>query len=174
MSRGESVTTAPLSDTSGELQLRRAREADAAAILEIKQDAIHGLARTRYGAEQLTAWAPDWEELDAFERAVEADGFVITIGLVDDDPVGYSVLNRDAARVDAVFVRPEYVRRGIATRLMSNLESAARFLDVDALTLTSSLNAVRFYESLGYWQRGYCTRTINEVTLRMVAMGKRL
>ncbi|WP_340097665.1 GNAT family N-acetyltransferase [Salinibaculum salinum] len=147
---------------------------DADAILAVKREAISALPGTQYTDEQLAAWAPDDDALSAFESAVESDQFTVLLAEVRDEIVAYGVLNGPEERIDAVYVRPEYARRGIATSLVRQLEMRARMQGIEGLSIIASLNARPFYESLGYWTFGTKVRTIDGVDIEFAVMHRRL
>ena len=109
-----------------------------------------------------------------FERAIDSDVFDVLLARVDGEDVAYGVLNADAARIDALYVRPDYSGEGIATSLVGQLESRARMYDLDRLEIVSSLNVKSFYERLDYWQFDTKTRTIKGVELPFAIMVKHL
>ena len=52
--------------------------------------------------------------------------------------------------IGTVFVNPDYHCKGIATKLMDTIENLAKQRKIKKLRLESSINAVNFYEKLGY------------------------
>ena len=52
--------------------------------------------------------------------------------------------------IGTVFVTPEYHCKGIGTKLMETIENLAKERKIEKLRLQSSINAVDFYEKLGY------------------------
>jgi len=52
--------------------------------------------------------------------------------------------------IGTVFVNPEYHSKGIGTKLMETIENLAKKRKIEKLRLESSINAVDFYEKLGY------------------------
>ena len=66
---------------------------------------------------------------------------------------GFGQLDPREGVVQACYVDPDFGRRGAGRALMAALESEARLLGRATLTLDASLNAIAFYESLG-WTRG--------------------
>ena len=64
--------------------------------------------------------------------------------------VGYAVLDGASGEVEAVFVEPACQGRGIALRLLHEVEALALQRGLDALFLSASLNAVAFYERAGF------------------------
>lgn len=58
----------------------------------------------------------------------------------------------DAARIRAFFVRPEFAREGIATRLLEKCEAEARRDGFRSMELVATLPGERFYSRFGYTQ----------------------
>ncbi len=54
------------------------------------------------------------------------------------------------ARIRAVYVHPDWVRRGLGRSLVTQAEDAARMEGVKRFVVNSSLNAVPFYSFMGY------------------------
>ncbi|MEF8814296.1 MAG: GNAT family N-acetyltransferase [Halovenus sp.] len=155
-------------------RFRQATPSDAETVLRIKQAAIDGIDGAAYDSEQRAAWRPGDDDLPAFERAIRSDRFDILIAEVDGDPAGYGVLNRDANRIDAIFVRPAHSREGIATSLLNHLEAHAQLHGIPELKIVSSLNARPFYQIQNYWEFGTEVRTIDGVDIEFAIMRKSL
>jgi GNAT superfamily N-acetyltransferase len=157
-----------------DLQFRVADPTDAGAILALKRVAIRELVGADYTDRQRAAWAPDDDALPAFETALRSDRFTVLLAERDGTIVGYGVLNGPAARIDAVYVHPEYARDGIATSLVRQLEMRARMRGIRELTIVASLTARPFYESLGYWKFDTTTRSVDGVDIEFIVLHKRL
>jgi putative acetyltransferase len=155
----------------GELQFREARRADADNLLRIKRAAIDAIAEEHYDRHKRAAWRPD-DARETFANAVERTQFDVLLAVADSEPAGYGVLNADAGRVDALFVRPDHEREGIASSLLGQLEMRARMSDIETLTVVASTNAAAFYESRGYHKQGTESRTIDGVEIAFVRMGR--
>lgn len=153
---------------------RTATTDDAAPLVALKRDAIHEIAGWEYSAEQVAAWAPDESAHDDFAAALAHDAFVVIVAEARDGLVGYGVLATDRASIDAVYVHPDHTGEGIATSLVRQLETRARMCGLDELTIVSSHNASRFYESLGYWHVDETERDIDGVTVTFDVMRKYL
>ncbi len=52
--------------------------------------------------------------------------------------------------IGTAFVNPEYHSKGIGTKLMETIENLAKERKIENVRLQSSINAVDFYEKLGY------------------------
>jgi GNAT superfamily N-acetyltransferase len=57
---------------------------------------------------------------------------------------------RDAAKIRAFFVHPQYARRGIATLILEACEQAARAAGFTRLEMGSTLSGIPFYRAKGY------------------------
>lgn len=158
-------------EQQGETRFRQAEPADAEDVLEIKQAAIESTDDT-YSETQVDAWRPTEDALPTFKQAMESEQFVVLLAEAADRPAGYGVLNIDEARIDAVFVKPGYAGQGLGSSLVSQLETRARMMGLDKLTVISSLNAEPFYESLGYEPYDDRIRTIDDTNLEFVAVEK--
>jgi GNAT superfamily N-acetyltransferase len=65
---------------------------------------------------------------------------------------GFAGLCTSKSEVDALFVDPSFLRRGLGRHLLSHLEELAVKAKLTVLTLKASLNSVGFYKSAGYIQ----------------------
>lgn len=57
---------------------------------------------------------------------------------------------RDAAKIRAFFIKPEYARHGIGTKIMSMCESIAYSNGFQKLELLATLTGYKFYRRLGF------------------------
>lgn len=57
---------------------------------------------------------------------------------------------RDAAKIRAFFVHPQYARRGIGTLILAACENAARAAGFTRLEMGATLSGVAFYRAKGY------------------------
>ncbi len=58
--------------------------------------------------------------------------------------------DRDAARIRAFFVRPDWARRGLGSQILSACETAAREAGFLRFELGATLTGVPFYNAFGY------------------------
>jgi GNAT superfamily N-acetyltransferase len=156
------------------VQFRQATPSDAQTLWWIKHAAIDSIENDAYTDEQLRAWKPTGEDVSDFKRALESETFDIILAELEDEDVGYGVLNVDDGRIDALFVHPDHMGQGIATSLMGQLETRAQMHDIEELEIVSSLNAKSFYESLDYWDFGTKVRDIGGTDVEFAIMRKRL
>jgi len=127
--------------------IRRALSSDADAICAVHVAAIREVCGVSYTPSQVEAWAGSKRPSRYLEPIATKPFFV---AMLDDELVGFANLDPQRAEVQALYIRPDQLRRGIGRQLLGELESCARELTLTRLGLKSSLNAVPFYQALGY------------------------
>ncbi len=126
---------------------RRAVIEDLPAVWRVRTDSIRVLCRSRYDEQQTEAWASA-PAPDDFSEVIRTRDFLVADR--ESAVVGFGFINRNAAVLEALFVAPEFGRQGIGRALLTLLEQIARQAGLPALGLSSSLNAVPFYQAAGY------------------------
>ncbi len=129
------------------ITIRPAVEDDAEPLHRIFKTSVQQLAKNHYSPEQITAWSSRRKPKD-YLPAIRLHK--VWIADVDRKPAGYVQLEIQTGEVQAVFVSPEYARKGVGTELMLFMEQVARKTGLTLLFLRASLNAVPFYQKLGY------------------------
>jgi len=126
--------------------IRKAVRADADAAWEIRRAAVMNECVNAYPLDQLEQWTGGTASR-AFADAVEERFLVAT---VDDHVAGTGMIDLDTGKIDAIFVHPAYMKRGIGAAMMQHLETLARAHGLRELKLDSTLNAAPFYRALGF------------------------
>ncbi len=127
--------------------LRKAEPADAEGICRVHVGAIRGLCSTHYTPQQITSWSC-LLDANAYSNVLRTREMIVACD--DDRVVGFGQLNVQACSVEAVYVDPAYVHRGIGKQLLSRLHEIAAGAGISSLHLCATLNAVGFYERNGY------------------------
>ncbi|WP_435361045.1 GNAT family N-acetyltransferase [Haloarchaeobius sp. DFWS5] len=127
--------------------LRPATRDDRQAIATMHAASIRRLGRTHYDEQQVRAWAGNKRP----ERypVGEEDEYLV-VAEFDDELAGYGHLRLEDGEVRAVYVSPDFARRGVGRALLDHLESIARADGHVDCYLYASLNAVPFYEQAGW------------------------
>jgi GNAT superfamily N-acetyltransferase len=80
---------------------------------------------------------------------------------------------RDAAKIRAFFVHPEWARRGVGTRILDACERAAIAAGFHRLEMGATLTGVPFYAARGYAELGQLSVPLPDgASLAIVRMGK--
>ena len=148
--------------------LRKATLEDRAALDELIAQSARGLSRADYSDRQVEAalegaFGVDSELIrDETYFVAEADGRIVGCGgwsrratlYGGDAQAGRSSAlldpERDAARIRAFFVHPEWARQGIGRAILERCEAEARAHGFRSAELLSTLPGERFYRSVGY------------------------
>jgi putative acetyltransferase len=128
-------------------RIRRAKQEDKESIWQVHTEAISELCKSHYIQQQIQAWISSFNP-ESYREVIETREFFV----VEDDKsiVGFGQLNSEAGEVEAVYVSPKSVRRGLGRRVLQTLENVAREKGLKSLHLSSSLNAMPFYKKVGY------------------------
>jgi N-acetylglutamate synthase-like GNAT family acetyltransferase len=129
------------------LNIRKARREDAPVIAGVHAAAVGGIRTALYTPAEIRAWAVP-KRPESYEESIGSKEFFVAEegGAI----VGFGVLNRESAEIEAVYVSPGAGRRGIGLEILRKLEERARANGIGELRLNASLNAVPFYERAGY------------------------
>jgi putative acetyltransferase len=133
------------------LAIRPVIAADVDPLADLQEASILRLGVTAYGEAKARAWARIGHE---FKHALLEDGqfFVAEQAGLRLGVGGWSPDSLEAglAWLRYLFVHPDHVRRGIGRRLVEVAEAAAIGAGRPRFDVWSSLNAVAFYQALGY------------------------
>lgn len=151
-----------------EWNLRLAREADIPALEMLIALSVRELLSAHYAPEVIdasigSAFGVDSQLIrDGTYFVVEAGGVIVACGGWSRRSTTYgadrhhsredSVLDpaRDAARIRAFFVHPEWARRGIGRALLTASEQAARAAGFSKALLIGTLSGEKLYTACGY------------------------
>jgi putative acetyltransferase len=130
--------------------IRKARTEDRGAIWRVHISAIKESCAGHYSPEVIQAWIARTQPQN-YIAAISSLDFLLAEehGVI----LGFGILNATHREIQGLYVSPQSAGRGIGTHLMRLLENSAREMGIEQLQLFSSLNAVPFYERLGYQAR---------------------
>ncbi|XRD81733.1 GNAT family N-acetyltransferase [Dyella halodurans] len=153
------------------MRIRKANLDDAPGIFALRREAILAQCRGHYPPRDLEIWTSGAMS-EAFARRVEELFYVVD---VDARMAGCGMIDLSTGKIDAVFVRPEYMRRGVGRAIMDHLEHLALRAGLAKLHLEATLNAAPFYLALGFQPEGdKLYRSSLGVSLACVSMSKPL
>lgn len=176
--------------------IRRATRDDVPAIEGVMRASLEFLGRTAYDQAQVESAIRHTARIDVqmiddgtYFVAVAGDGRVVGCGGWSrraklfrgsaDQEAGSQLRLLDPAtepaRVRAMFVAPEWARRGIGREILQRAEDAARAEGFRKMILLAMLSGERLYEACGYAAtQPYAMETPDGVTLGCVVMEKEL
>lgn len=134
--------------------IRPARPSDAPTLLSVHARAIRKLAATHYAEDQRDAWIARMS-VERLREAMSARQLIVAEVTTDEGPriIGYGQLHPVEGAIEAIYVDPDFSRRGVGQALCDALQERARSLGLPGLVLDASLNSVPFYAAMGFRQR---------------------
>lgn len=151
------------------LTIRKAISGDVLDAWEIRKASVLAACAKYYPEASLSAWVAG-SPTDKWASVVERDFYVaVDEGLV----VGTGMLTVANGQVDAIFVRPSHMGRGIGRKMLQSLEALARDQGLVSMRLDATLNAAPFYRYCGWSGESISTyRTSRGLELACVPMTK--
>lgn len=154
------------------LIIRKAEPEDCPSIAHVHSDAVRAISTGLYTPEEIEAWAVP-RTPESYQQSILTKEFYVAVE--DDVMVGFGVLNQESREIEAVYVSPDVLRRGVGLMILGQLEERARVLGLEVLSLNASLNAVGFYQRAGYLgQHESKYRLSSGVEISCIPMVKRL
>jgi GNAT superfamily N-acetyltransferase len=158
--------------TNTKFQLRRATQADIAALHDLIAASVRGLMTASYSPTQLEAALGTWLGVDSqlvrdgtyfvVETETERGAVLVGCGGWSKRKTPYGGDHRpgredelldpstDAAKIRAFFVHPDWARKGIGSIIMDECERAAKESGFVRFEMGATLSGVPLYEKFGY------------------------
>ncbi|EZP26409.1 GNAT family N-acetyltransferase [Pseudomonas sp. RIT288] len=127
-------------------EIRRATPDDARIAFEIRRLAIRQQCVGAYSQQQMLDWIQGAAE-DGYDTLMEKHFY---LGCIEGEAVATGMLDLDYREIGAIFIRPDFMQRGLGRRVLVFLEDLARDLGLTEVCLDATLNAVDFYRRCGY------------------------
>lgn len=135
-----------------EVRLRRAGPGDAATLSSL---AFRSKASWGYDIGFMKRCRA---ELTYAPENIEAPRFNFHVCECGDEAVGFYALELQGdgqAELEALFIKPGFMRRGLGRMLMEHMKGQARLLGIRAVTILGDPNAEEFYLAMGATPAGY-------------------
>ncbi|NHX01113.1 MULTISPECIES: GNAT family N-acetyltransferase [Pseudomonas] len=126
--------------------IRRATPDDAQIAFDIRRLAIRHQCIGAYSEQQMLDWTKGAAE-DGYDALMERHFY---LGCIEGEAVATGMLDLDYREIGAIFIRPDFMQRGLGKRVLYFLEDFARDLGLTEVCLDATLNAVNFYRRCGY------------------------
>ncbi len=128
------------------MEIIKAAREDALCCYELRREAILFGCQGHYPDEDLEKWVsgemPEW-----FKGIVEQHFYLIRL---DNEYVATGFLDEENSLLEAIFVKPAAMGRGVGRAMVGHLEGIAISKGLTELGLEATLNAAAFYRSCGY------------------------
>ncbi len=159
-------------DATFTAQIRPAAAADADGIWRVHSESIRALCRERYGTREIAAWVA-FRPPEAYRSALASRHLFVAERA--DEIVGFGQFDPARGEIEACYVSPDVVGRGVGADLLARMEEDARTAGHAVVRLNATLNAETFYARHGYRKLGAASHRVgDDVELPCVRMEKKL
>lgn len=159
-------------DATFAAQVRPAGASDVDGIWRVHNESIRSLCRTRYGAREIAAWIA-FRPREAYRSALASR--TLFVAEREQEIVGFGQFDPARGEIEACYVSPDAVNRGVGSDLVMRMEEQARAAGHEVVRLNATLNAETFYARLGYRRLGPAIHRVSGgVELDCIRMEKKL
>jgi putative acetyltransferase len=127
--------------------VREYRPDDLEAVTILFQRSVHEVASRDYSPAQISAWAPEPPDLEAWARRLGSGG--IFVYEQNDQIAGFARVEETGC-LDLLYVHPEVQRQGVARALFDRVILWALGRGLRHLKSEVSITARPFFESIGF------------------------
>ena len=153
------------------ITIRKATPQDRDAIWRVQTQAIEEVCNSHYTKDEIQAWS-NLLKPERYKKAIASNACFVAED--DDCIVGFGHLDQKKGRIEDLYVSPRYVGLGIGKTILLALEREAEELGLKILHLSSTLNAVPFYERGGYRSQNHSKHLLPSGLLTCILMTKEL
>ncbi len=132
---------------NNQIELRTAVFEDIPAIVEMYRATVHAVNAADYTPAQIKVWADGAVNYPRWEKAINEQYFVLAE--IDGKLAGFSSIAKDGY-LDFMYVSKDYQRRGVASTLLTEIESKAAEQKNPEIYSHVSKTARGFFLKMGY------------------------
>lgn len=129
------------------MEFREYKNTDLHAVMDLFYVTVHEVNKNDYSEEQLDAIAPKDANEYHWEKSLEKNHTIVVEE--DDKLIAFGNIGK-TGYLDRLYVHPDYLRKGIASKLVEELEEYAKKHRSHVINVTSSITSKAFFESKGY------------------------
>lgn len=129
------------------MEFREYKNTDLHAVMDLFYVTVHEVNKNDYSEEQLDAIAPKDANEYHWEKSLEKNHTIVVEE--DDKLLAFGNIGK-TGYLDRLYVHPDYLRKGIASKLVEELEEYAKKHGSHVINVTSSITSKAFFESKGY------------------------
>ena len=129
------------------MEFREYKNTDLHADMDLFYVTVHEVNKNDYSEEQLDAIAPKDANEYHWEKSLEKNHTIVVEE--EDKLIAFGNIGK-TGYLDRLYVHPDYLRKGIASKLVEELEEYAKKHGSHVINVTSSITSKPFFESKGY------------------------
>lgn len=122
---------------------------DLEACLKLFHDTVHSVNKKDYNKKQLDAWAPKDLEKNKSRWQEHLEKGICFVAKLNFYVVGFADMT-DLGYLHGLYVHKDFQGQGIASKLLDEIEKAAKELGLKWLSTEGSITAKPFFEKKGF------------------------
>lgn len=151
------------------MKIRRFQPSDTPDLRQLFYDTVHAIDKD-YSTKQLEVWASTGKRNGSWPEVEQNITFVAEI---EGQIVGFGTITKEGY-IDYLYTHKDFLRKGIASKILKELEHEAKCLELKRIHTSSSLIAKPFFESKGFHVEGHEERTRGGVLFTNFIMFKKI
>ena len=136
-----------MADKSIKIMIRKAKLEDVKSIAELHKKVVNEVNSKFYSAETIKEWIRDILKENVVNQLQNSNWIVAEI---DGKIVGFGQYSVTDGEIYQINVSPDYLKQNIGKGLYDYMEKDFRDNGAEKICLNSTLNAVEFYQKLGF------------------------
>ena len=117
------------------MEFREYKDTDLHAVMDLFYVTVHEVNKNDYTEDQLEAIAPKEANEYHWEKSLEKNHTIVVEQ--DEKLIAFGNIGK-TGYLDRLYVHPDYLRKGIASKLVEDLETYAKKHDCHVINVTSS------------------------------------
>ncbi|SHM81557.1 GNAT family N-acetyltransferase [Flavobacterium chilense] len=129
------------------ISFRKATISDLNEMQQLYTNTIQFACKNDYNSAQIEAWISGVKNTERWTQVIETQFVVLAI--IQDQIVGFGTL-KNGNYIDFFYIHKDFQRRGIANKLLTELELEAKNQHTKIITSDISITAKPFFEKKGF------------------------
>jgi putative acetyltransferase len=151
------------------MTIRQAKDSDIDEILKLFYDTVTNVCEADYNHEQIKVWASSASQKQKWLNRISKQYFIVAEH--DGKIVGFGSIEK-GEYLDLLYVHMDYIRQGIATMLLMELEKESDKHHKACISADVSITAKPFFEKHGFKVIQQQTKLFNNVEITNYKMIK--
>lgn len=129
------------------MEIRKSITKDILALKTLYLDTILNVNKADYSQEEIEDWASCGEPLERWQELFRT--YTFWVCEIENQPVGFTSVNEEGF-INSMFVQKDFLRMGIARRLLQTVEEYAKEHSITELNAHVSITALPFFQRSGF------------------------
>ncbi|MBP0021910.1 MAG: GNAT family N-acetyltransferase [Cyanobacteria bacterium SBLK] len=163
-----------------DIRIRLAKSEELEKLIELQSEALRVLSVTDYTEKEIEilvqtqARARKGCQEIVFVAEQQPTLRLRSVQATNNKIIGFSCLSANSRDINGIYIHPDRIRQKIGTKLLQALEEAAIAKNYRKLWVSSSLNAIKFYQANGYQKHFFQRLRLNKTPISVAIMSKQL